>query len=198
MTRKAQTTLGNQRAGHAGALTAALRRAEGSQLLEFALVLPLLLVLVLGIFDFATAFNLKQIMNNAAREGSRIGSSQPNSDLTQTTPPSVQVIHDAVVSYLSNAGVNTSFISGDMTSAGSGTFTWTYYSDATNGYGLKIERNVQLDTPSGPIIAATRVTLTYPYNWWFGFNKVIKLIVPAASYSGTIAIRTDALMGNIN
>ena len=44
---------------------------EGSELLEFALVVPLLLVFVVGIVDFGSAYNLKQQLNNAAREGAR-------------------------------------------------------------------------------------------------------------------------------
>ena len=101
--------------------SAVLRQTHGSQLVEFALVLPLLLVLLIGIFDFAVAYNHKQIMNNAAREGARIAHAQwPASDLTQNQPPSIQVIRDAVVTYLSNAGINSSF----STAICSGSLKW--------------------------------------------------------------------------
>ena len=41
-----------------------LSNTTGSQLLEFAVALPLLVVFVVGIFDFGEAFNVKQKMNN--------------------------------------------------------------------------------------------------------------------------------------
>ena len=173
-----------------GTRLAALRDVSGAQLVEFAIVLPLLLVLVTGLLDFATAFNLKQKLNNAAREGARIGASQGMADLTQTNPPSVQVVRDAVVTYLNNAGVGTTFIGSTMTPAGA--FTWTYYSNGTNG--LKIEGVVNVPATGGGTIACTRVTLNYPYNWSFGFDRLIKFLVTSASYPATVSISTDATM----
>lgn len=170
----------------------ALRAVRGAQLVEFALVLPLLLLLFTGLLDFATAYNLKHKLNNAAREGARLASSQGlAADLTLTNPPSVQVVRDAVVTYLNNAGVDTSFIGATMTAAGG--FTWTYYSSGT--YGLKIERAFPIPSGGGTILA-TRVTLNYPYNWSFGFNRLITFAVPSASYPATVSISTDATMQN--
>ncbi len=176
-----------------GERLAALRGVSGAQLVEFAFVLPLLLVLLTGLLDFATAFNLKQKLNNAAREGARMATTQGTSDLTLPNPPSVQVVRDAVVTYLNNAGVNTSFIGSTMTAAG--VFTWTYYSSGT--YGLKIERYVAVPATGGGTILCTRVTLDYPYNWTFGFNRLITFLVPSASFSATIPIPTDATMQNL-
>lgn len=44
---------------------------RGAQAVEFALVLPLLLVLVFGIIDFGRALNAQISLNQAAREGVR-------------------------------------------------------------------------------------------------------------------------------
>ena len=49
---------------------------DAAQLLEFAFILPLLLVLGVGFADFGGAYNLKQKLNNAAREGTRIAIGQ--------------------------------------------------------------------------------------------------------------------------
>lgn len=49
-----------------------LASERGAELLEFALVLPVLLVLVAGIVDFALMFRAFEIVTNAAREGARI------------------------------------------------------------------------------------------------------------------------------
>ena len=48
------------------------RSEEGAQLVEFALVLPLLLLVVLGIAEFGFIFQRYEVVTNAAREGARI------------------------------------------------------------------------------------------------------------------------------
>jgi Flp pilus assembly protein TadG len=56
-------------------LNAALRRCRsesGAELVEFALVLPLLLVLIGGIADFAMLFQSYEVTTNAVREGARL------------------------------------------------------------------------------------------------------------------------------
>lgn len=49
------------------------RSERGAELIEFALVLPLLLLVVLGIVDFGFLFQRMEVVTNAAREGARIG-----------------------------------------------------------------------------------------------------------------------------
>ena len=44
---------------------------RGQALVEFALVLPLVLLLVVGMLEFARAWNLHQTMTDAVREGAR-------------------------------------------------------------------------------------------------------------------------------
>jgi Flp pilus assembly protein TadG len=45
---------------------------RGSELIEFAIVAPLLLVVLFGIIDFAFMFQRYEVLTNAAREGARI------------------------------------------------------------------------------------------------------------------------------
>ncbi len=49
------------------------RNRRGQALVEFAFILPFLLVLVGGIVDFGLAFFVGQVIENAAREGARAG-----------------------------------------------------------------------------------------------------------------------------
>jgi len=52
----------------------AARRGEtqkGQAMVELALVLPVVLLLVVGMLEFARAWNLHQVMTDAAREGAR-------------------------------------------------------------------------------------------------------------------------------
>jgi len=54
-------------------MTCRRRRGErGSQLIEFALVFPMLLLVMLGIIDFGLLFQRYEVLTNAAREGARV------------------------------------------------------------------------------------------------------------------------------
>ena len=47
------------------------RQDWGAQMVEFAVALPLLVLFVVGIFDFSGAFTLKQKLTNVARDAAR-------------------------------------------------------------------------------------------------------------------------------
>ena len=47
------------------------RNDAGAELIEFAFVLPLLLLVIVGIFDFGFLFQQYEVVTNAAREGAR-------------------------------------------------------------------------------------------------------------------------------
>ena len=48
------------------------KNEKGQSLVEFALVVPLLLLLVVGIFEFGRAWMTRNVMTGAAREAARI------------------------------------------------------------------------------------------------------------------------------
>jgi Flp pilus assembly protein TadG len=54
-----------------GRASACRRGERGQALAEFALILPLLLLLIAGIIEFGRAWNIKQAVTDAAREGAR-------------------------------------------------------------------------------------------------------------------------------
>jgi Flp pilus assembly protein TadG len=82
------------------------RRSEsGAEIIEFALTLPLLLLVVLGIIEFGFVFQQYEVVTNAAREGARIASLStygPNN-----TTRSANAIA-RVNQYLTAGGLNTS------------------------------------------------------------------------------------------
>lgn len=71
----------------------------GAELIEFALLLPILLLVVVGIFDFGFLFQQYQVITNAAREGARLAV------LPHYTTADVQA---RVASYVSAGGVTQS------------------------------------------------------------------------------------------
>ena len=55
-----------------------LNGSEGQALIEFALILPLFLLLLFGMIDFGRAYSASVTLTNAAREGARFGVISPN------------------------------------------------------------------------------------------------------------------------
>ena len=49
------------------------RAERGAELIEMAIVTPILLMIIAGIFDFGMMFRAWEIVTNAAREGARVG-----------------------------------------------------------------------------------------------------------------------------
>jgi Flp pilus assembly protein TadG len=175
-----------------------LRETEAAALIEFAVALPLLVVLVVGIFDFGAAFNLKQELNNAVREGARFGAAQPTNDLALAQPPSVNAVRYLVDAYLLNAHINDCGLSGATWATGGG-LSWVFTgTGGTCTMTLTVSRGVAIqETVGGTTVnmLGTTVSTSYPYQWHF--NNVIQLLVPGANYSlGNIP--SDATAVNVN
>ncbi len=65
------------------AILSPFMKQKGQALVEFALILPVLVLLVFGMVEFGRAMYLKNMLNNAARAGARAAVVTPN--LPQTT-----------------------------------------------------------------------------------------------------------------
>jgi Flp pilus assembly protein TadG len=174
--------------------------SEAAALIEFAVALPLLVVLVVGIFDFGGAFNLKQELNNAVREGAIFGASQPTNDISPSIlqPPSVDAIRFLVDSYLTTAKINDCGLSTLPEPVSGGGLLWVYNASG-NGCSLtlQIARGVTVQTTGPPAVnlVCTTVQISYPYQWHF--NNVIQLLVPSARYTlGNI--QSNATAFNLN
>src|SRR5579863_9244815 len=161
-----------------------MQSVEAAALIEFAVALPLLVVLVVGIFDFGGAFNLKQKLNNAAREGARFGASQPTNDLALGQPPSVSAVRYVVDSYLQTAGLNDCGLSTATWATGGG-LTWQFSGTGPScSMTLTVDRGFQVqETVWGNTVTmlCTTVNIVYPFQWHF--NNVIQLLVPGANYT---------------
>ena len=180
---------------------------DGSQIIEFAVALPLLVVLAVGIFDFGSAFNLKQKIQNDALMAARIGANQPMRDLTKngacSAPESICAIRDAVAGNLTAGKVNDcGLATAAATSGGALTWTFTTSTGCPGALILTVERGFTYTTTLNPpfatdyTIEGTRATLRYPYRWQF--SNVIKLVAPTATYPGFSQITGVGVMQNVN
>ena len=170
---------------------------DGSQLLEFSLALPFLLVFVIGVLDFGQAYNLKQKLNNAAREAARFAANENSgaNNLSVNGASDTSAIADVVANYFANAGVTQCTISKPPSVSTSG-FVFTFSASGTGcgSFALVLDREY-LIAAGPPATIGTHVTLTYPYTW--SFSRVITLL-PGSTFTLPSTISTDAVMPNIN
>jgi hypothetical protein len=176
---------------------------RASQIAEFAVSLPLLVLFVIGIFDFSAAITLKQKLTNAARDGARVAAADPANDLGNTTPPPVSVV-DAfwvVDNYLLSEQINDCGLKTALPVT-SGTLIWKSTAAGCLGGGsnsliLTINRGYVAQQTSGPntsYAVGTQVTIRYPYAWQFG--GVSGLF--GGRFTGTSGITTAAVAFNEN
>lgn len=176
--------------------------AAGSQIVEFALSLPLLVVFVVGIFDFGGAVTLKQKLTNAAREGARVAAADPANDLTPaaspTPPASVSDAYQVVDNYLLSENINDCALQANQPQYSAG-LTWVSSAPCSHTSNLVLTINrgcVTQQTLGGSSvnIAATCVTIQYPYQW--EYSKVAGLV--GSSFTGPTSITTTATAYNEN
>jgi len=178
-----------------------------SQIAEFAISLPLLLVFVVGIFDFSGALTLKQKLTNAALVGARVAAADPANDLgnvSTTLPVSVQDAFYVVDNYLVSANVNDCGLAGAKPVQSAGTLTWISTASgcptlSPNTVKLTINRGFMTQQAIGATtedVIGTQIEIQYPYKWTF--NRVITLLVPGATYSSISYISSTATALNEN
>ncbi|HEV2402299.1 MAG TPA: TadE family protein [Candidatus Sulfotelmatobacter sp.] len=165
-----------------------LANESGSQLVEFAVALPLLVLFVVGIFDFSNAFTLKQRLTNIARDAARASAADPSSDLqgaASGTPISVIDVYYVVDNYLVANNLNDCGIT--STATASGTLTWKFSGNGNGcpspGLSIIVNRGYVYPatggaTPSSTCISqnaagqvavlSTCVSIQYAYPWRFG------------------------------
>lgn len=71
-----------------------IKDKRGQSLIEFALVLPILLLVVFGITEFGRAIMVKNVLHTASREGARLAAVSPVSD-SLSVQARVQEVLDA-------------------------------------------------------------------------------------------------------
>lgn len=192
-------------------LTRSGREDRGSQLVEFAVSLPLLVLFVVGIFDFSNAFTLKQKLTNVARDAARVAAGEPASDLQSYTTNAPASVLDAfqdidnylVANNLSDCTVGLSGASG---------LTWTYRGTSgcpPGGLMITINRGYYFPatgapppsadcTPRNPgatnVVIGTCVSIQYAYPWRFG--RVASLLGANATLPTQITAVAVALNEN--
>jgi TadE-like protein len=184
------------------------KRTEGSALVEFAIVLPLLVVFIVGIYDFSGAYNQKQKIEHATQEGAVVAGAQPTNDMyidpsQNPNPDSLQPVVSVIFNSLAADSVlplaNQGSCKLPVAPTPNGGLQWTY---AINGcpdtLTIVIDRG-WVPTGAGPggtspVSVGTTVTVSYPYHW--RFNSAIQLLFPGAAYAATTDLHETAIVHN--
>ena len=166
---------------------------KAAQLVEFAVTLPLLVVFVVGIFDFSGAYTLKQKLTAIARDAARTAASEPITDLAVSPrPASVYNAFWVVDGYLTANQINDCGVLVTSGTLSPPPATWTYTATApgcnltliiNRGYlfpataaAQPVDSNcaVQQSAAGQTAVIATCVSIQYGYQWRFG--KVASLL----------------------
>ena len=162
---------------------------RAAQIVEFAVALPLLVVFVVGIFDFSTAFTFKQRLTNMARDAAHVAGVDPSNDVLAGTPLPISVADVAQIidNYLLVNNINDCGLSTQTSAPANSGLTWTFNAN-NNGCppaGLTIIVNrgyyfpatgatvppvsCQSQSPGArTALIGTCVSVQYPYPWKFG------------------------------
>ncbi len=184
-----------------------VRAESGAQLVEFAVALPLLVVFVVGIFDFSGAFTLKQKLTNVARDAARAAAAAPSNDLSIASPASVRAAFQVVNNYFVANQLNTCSVAAP---AGPSGLTWTYSGTTgcpPGGLTIIINRGYYFPATSAATIAnanctsqtlggqtaaiSTCVSIQYAYGWRFG--RAASLLGSNASLPSVITATAVAI-----
>lgn len=146
------------------------RRCDrGASLVEFALLLPVFMMLALGMFSGGLAYNQKIDVTNAVREGARYGSALPQVQANWAT-----IVRDVVVDrsegLLANNDVCVALVTGAsgtvVTGGSGGPWSWApsgypanCYTDSGSDSGLRVHVAAKKPAKIEVLVFSTTVTL---------------------------------------
>jgi len=143
-----------------------MRSERGGVAVEFAIILPILMLLVFGIIDFGHAWYMKQIVINASREGARYG--------TRYTGSVPNALYPSISDYILNTSTQNS---------------------NRGGVGLRSllpDANPEVPTPTGtgytsinPPGQPLSVTVKATKHWW-----VVNKFIPGMESNTILSVTT--------
>lgn len=151
---------------YAASLRSRLTSERGQALLEFAFLLPILLVFLLSLVDFGIALDRREVIQHAVREGARQGSvglSEPEIiDVVVAQSQDVLTVADVTVCYAPGDGGAPAGFAGSAVRV-SATLTYTFSMGSAELLGALGAGPISIDmTPSGEARMETSLTGVTP------------------------------------
>ncbi|MGH9242467.1 MAG: TadE/TadG family type IV pilus assembly protein [Vicinamibacterales bacterium] len=146
-----------------------VRREDGAALVETAFVLPIMLLVSVGIFEFGRAYQTWQVITNATREGARVAV------LPEYTDDSVKA---RVRTYLKDGGLPAAIV--DDTAMTNVDITAT---------------TIPVDVGGTVTASAARVVVEYPFEFMV-LQPVAQLVVNGSMAGEPFTMRMTTIMRN--
>lgn len=147
-------------------------------MVEFAIVLPLLFLLLLGVVDFGLILREYQIVQNAAREGARLSIHPPNWIDPVNPQASAAPIITRVVEYLQEEGIS------DVTAAN-----------------VTVSQNEPIAVGGGLTVYGSRITVTYNRAVFWPWARLAGFppgpLVPSSLPTPTLTLTGTAVFRNL-
>lgn len=149
------------------------RDTQGAEIAEAAAVLPLMFMILLGIFWFGQAFSIYGAITRAAQEGARAGAA-PNCTTCTATNSAANAVN-AMTADLQAAGLDPTLAQSPATPP---TFAACASGSGSTGCGggssnFCIQTPVQLpNTATG--VCGVSVSFQYPFQFWLPFTPLNK------------------------
>jgi Flp pilus assembly protein TadG len=141
-----------------------IKNQKGAAAVEFAIVLPLMVVLIFGIVEFSLMLYNKAMLTNASREGARVGivwaydnNNTPEILNDDTYHPTDQEIENTVINYCQN-------------------YLITFGSDTLQSTDIAITPAENVRIIAGNSGTSLSVTVTYHYDFLVIPNFITSLI----------------------
>jgi len=145
------------------------RREDGAALVETAFVLPIMLLVSVGIFEFGRAYQTWQVITNATREGARVAV------LPDYTDDSVKA---RVRTYLKDGGLSAAIV------------------DDTAKTNVEITATtIPVDVGGTVTASAARVVVEYPFEFMV-LQPVAQLVVNGSMAGEPFTMRMTTIMRN--
>ncbi len=150
---------------------------SGAEIVEMALVVPMLLALLIGMFWAGRAYNVYETITRAAREGARVAVA-PSCATCGNALPNSTIIQTQVDNVLSSANMNTT---------------------GNGGVSVSIQQSQKLGLdPNNANATWTVVTIGYPFQFSIPFTSVGTASTTAPCTAAGICIKTRAQMREEN
>jgi Flp pilus assembly protein TadG len=130
-----------------------LWETEGTEIAEAAAVLPLMFMILLGIFWFGQAFSIYGAITRAAQEGARAGAAPYCTTCTVANSPSTNATN----------AINTALTGSRL--------------DPSKVQSLSIQVPVNLTPGVTPGVNGISVSFQYPFRFWLPFTSLNKQLI---------------------
>ena len=162
-----------------------LGRAEGAEIAEAALVLPLVFMFLLGIVWFGRAFQIYATITQAAQQGA-ILAARPTCATCGNTPRTNPQVEAAVYAITDTASLNRALITHDPPAT---TLDCPQpappASCSPSGFPINICQSVLLNSPSTLAQCGAIVSFKYPFKFYFPFTSVNFQTITLRAYAQT-------------